>query len=139
MNDNKSEYEKSINKLSTQITELFTHIFHYQSLVSEKEVIIAKLKKENSELKNQIEKLYNRLHPTSYPDQNSYTPKTPPQQMSSKSTPDTDTTMKRQCPNCGASGFAIKEVDDKTTVLAYGQRRIYAKKKVCTKCRFEFK
>ncbi|MFX1572738.1 MAG: hypothetical protein ACFFB0_08315 [Promethearchaeota archaeon] len=45
---------------------------------------------------------------------------------------------KRKCPNCGAMGFAIKEVDDKTKIISYVPRRIYAKKKVCTKCRFEF-
>lgn len=47
-------------------------------------------------------------------------------------------TLKRICPHCGAMGFAIKEVEDKTKILSYVPRRIYAKKKVCTKCFYEF-
>jgi len=35
-------------------------------------------------------------------------------------------------------GFAIKEVDDRTRVISYNPIKIYAKKKVCTKCRAEF-
>jgi hypothetical protein len=45
---------------------------------------------------------------------------------------------KRQCPKCGAQGFAIREVDDKTQLLSYLPYRIYAKKRVCIKCRNEF-
>ncbi|MFX1238548.1 MAG: hypothetical protein ACFFAS_17020 [Promethearchaeota archaeon] len=47
-------------------------------------------------------------------------------------------TLKRICPNCGAMGFAIKEIEDKTKIISYVPRRIYAKKKVCTKCFLEF-
>jgi len=35
-------------------------------------------------------------------------------------------------------GFAIKEVDDRTRIISYTPRRIYAKKKSCTKCRYEW-
>lgn len=45
--------------------------------------------------------------------------------------------MERQCPQCGASGFAIKEFEDKTKILSYTPR-IYAKKRICTKCSYEF-
>lgn len=45
---------------------------------------------------------------------------------------------KRQCPKCGAQGFAIREIDDKTQLLSYLPYRIYAKKRVCIKCRNEF-
>ena len=47
-------------------------------------------------------------------------------------------TLKRICPNCGAMGFAIKEVEDKSNILSYVPYRIYAKKKVCSKCFHEF-
>jgi ribosomal protein L37E len=42
------------------------------------------------------------------------------------------------CPNCGATGFAIKEVEDKTKIISYIPRPQYAKKNICTKCGFEF-
>ena len=45
---------------------------------------------------------------------------------------------RRICPNCGASGFAVKEVEDKTRIISYIPKPIYAKKLVCTKCGFEF-
>jgi hypothetical protein len=35
-------------------------------------------------------------------------------------------------------GFAIREIDDKSRVISYIPRRIYAKKKSCTKCRYEW-
>ena len=47
-------------------------------------------------------------------------------------------TDRRICPNCGASGFAIKEVEDKTKIVSYIPKPIYAKKKICTKCGYEF-
>ncbi|MBN1801641.1 MAG: hypothetical protein JW891_09065 [Candidatus Lokiarchaeota archaeon] len=47
-------------------------------------------------------------------------------------------TLTRICPNCGAMGFAIKEVEDKTQIISYVPQKIYAKKKVCTKCFLEF-
>jgi len=45
---------------------------------------------------------------------------------------------RRICPNCGASGFAIKEVEDRTKIISYIPKPQYAKKNVCTKCGFEF-
>ena len=42
------------------------------------------------------------------------------------------------CPNCGSTGFAIKEVEDKTKIISYIPKPQYAKKNVCTKCGFEF-
>ena len=52
----------------------------------------------------------------------------------STTTPSTQTgTGRRICPNCSASGFAIKEVEDKTRILSYIPKPIYAKKLVCTK------
>ena len=46
--------------------------------------------------------------------------------------------LKRICPQCGAMGFDIKEEDDKSQIISYIPRRIYAKKRVCTKCFLEF-
>ncbi|GAH70658.1 unnamed protein product, partial [marine sediment metagenome] len=41
------------------------------------------------------------------------------------------------CPMCGET--AIKEIDDKTKVQYYsGTKAIYAKKKICKKCGYEF-
>ena len=56
-------------------------------------------------------------------------------------TPSTSAGMgsgRRICPNCGATGFAIKEVEDKSKILSYIPKPQYAKKSVCTKCGFEF-
>ncbi|MFX1312424.1 MAG: hypothetical protein ACFFHD_07405 [Promethearchaeota archaeon] len=155
------DYEVMLNKLSNQINDLFSKLHYYQALVVEKENQITRLTNEISQLKVLIQELSNQPHPPpqSYPNQQSYTPSTPTQQTgppsypsSQPSTPPTiknelnppsiseeDTRInKRKCPNCGAMGFAIKEVDDKSKILSYVPRRIYAKKRVCTKCRHEF-
>jgi septal ring factor EnvC (AmiA/AmiB activator) len=55
------------------------------------------------------------------------------------STPDASfSSGRRVCPNCGASGFAIKEVEDRTKIVSYIPKPIYAKKMICTKCSYEF-
>ena len=43
---------------------------------------------------------------------------------------------RRRCPNCGNEGL-IREVDDKTKILM-DYPKIYAKKKICTKCSYEW-
>ena len=161
MDEPTSDYEDVLNKLSNQITELFSKIHYYQALVAEKDYQIKQLTNENNNLKGLVQELSHQPHPSppSYPSQQSYTPPVPKQQTTPPSYPspssftppapklqsastitsEIDTRInKRKCPNCGAMGFAIKEVDDKTKILSYVPRRIYAKKKVCTKCRFEF-
>lgn len=45
---------------------------------------------------------------------------------------------RKQCPNCGASAFNIKEVEDRSKIISYIPKPIYAKKNVCTKCGYEF-
>ena len=45
---------------------------------------------------------------------------------------------RRVCPNCGASGPAIKEVPDKSKIISYIPKPIYAKKNICSKCGYEF-
>ena len=43
------------------------------------------------------------------------------------------------CPMCGAVGHNIKVVEDKSKVLSYvGHIPMYAKKRVCKKCGYEF-
>ena len=179
-----SEYEEMLDKLESQITELFSEIHYYQALVTEKENTIIRLTTENRYLKAQIQDLPQQISPPptppqqispppplpkqksqpSYPSQESYTPPPPPPPLPPKQeyppsypsresntpplqpqyteptlTPSEDTRInKRVCPECGAMGFAIKEVDDKSRIISYTPQRIYAKKKSCTKCRYEW-
>jgi hypothetical protein len=184
------EYEEMIDKLESQITELFSEIHYYQALLTEKENTIIRLTTENMYLKAQVQTVSSKLTPVPAPPQQasqspqpireSYIPLTPPQQLQNPSYRDTesytpppappqqlkhlkppsqesyassipdplteppkppseDTRInKRVCPRCGAMGFAIKEVDDRTRVISYNPQRIYAKKKSCTKCRHEW-
>jgi hypothetical protein len=161
MDDPNSEYEETINKLSEQIIELFTKIHFYQALIGEKDHQISQLTKENRQLKAQIQNLTHELTPPSYPSQQSYTPPpiSKPQALSSPPISESPSYVppapqqepipainsseeprinKRVCPNCGAMGFAIREIDDKSRIISYIPRRIYAKKKACTKCRYEW-
>jgi len=153
-----SEYEITINKLSEQIEELFSKIHYYQALVAEKDFQIKQLIAENQNLIAKVQKLTQLSTPPLERSQESYTPppplsseqyhtlpasSTPPpiplkQPESSLSLNEDSRLNKRVCPNCGAMGFAIREVDDKSKVISYSPRRMYAKKKACTKCRYEW-
>ena len=142
--DESTNYEKTLNKLSNQIKELFSQIQMYQAIISEKDHQINQLVKENNQLKMEIKNISNQLDPRYKSDGKPLTSSVPikqpvptPTSIVSPSVED-PRIMKRQCPNCGASGFAIREVEDKTKIISYVPRRIYAKKMVCTKCRFEF-
>jgi chromosome segregation ATPase len=147
------EYEKDLNILENQITELFT-------LLEKKEIQLSLLKDENEELRTRIQKLQQQLNqpqqqlnpppqklsppqqqlsPPQHSDQQIDTIRVPNQQISLATSPSTSvSTNKRKCPKCGAMGFAIKEVKDKSRLISYVPTRIYAKKRVCTKCRYEF-
>jgi len=155
IDDPSSEYEITINKLSEQIKELFSKIHYYQAVIGEKEFQIKQLITENQNLIVKVQKLTQKSIAPPEPSQESYTPPpplsseqsyappTPPpippkQPASSFSLSEDPRINKRQCPNCGAMGFAIREIDDKTKVLSYSPRRMYAKKKACTKCRYEW-
>ena len=132
LDDLPPEYEEELSQLETQITELF-------ALLEKSELQISLLKDENFQLKAQIQKLQQQSVPVQYKSPQVETIKVP-KEVSPTVIP-TDTSLrqnKRKCPNCGAQGFSIKEVDDKTRIICYAPRRIYMKKKVCTKCRFEF-
>ena len=134
-----TEYEQRINKLSEQIREKEAQIQQYKALLEDKDYHINLLYTENQELKTRIQNL--QQPKTSSP---VYTPPLhQPPGLSQKAQPTRapntiSTTMVRQCPNCAASGFAIREIDDKSRIISFVPRRIYAKKKHCTKCGFEF-
>jgi chromosome segregation ATPase len=132
-------YERRINELTEQIREYETQIYQYKSLLQEKDYHINLLYTENQQLKVQIQNLQQSL----IPNPNTPLQLNPPQDVSHITQPiqpptAKTTTMKRQCPNCGAYGFAIREIDDKNQIISYVPRRIYAKIKHCTKCGFEF-
>lgn len=151
MEDPTSEYEKTLNKLSEQITDLFSQIHYYQAVIADKDNQILQLTNENKQLLVKVNALKQQvslplqpsqqptiIHPP--PSQQSYTPPKPPIPLTpapSSHVAD-QRIMKRQCPNCGAMGFAIREVDDKSKIISYTPRRIYAKKRACTKCRYEW-
>jgi chromosome segregation ATPase len=155
MDDLIADWENKILYYSSQIDELKSQLVNYQTLLEEKDNYINQLLSENEQLKVQIQNSQTQLVSPSYssatsqpnlhpPPQRNPTPQVQPSKVnlpkiSPLGTYTTDISLKkRQCPNCGASGFAIKEVDDKNRILSYIPRRIYAKKRVCTKCRFEF-
>lgn len=146
MEDLPPEYEKDLSILENQITELF-------SLLEKKEIQVSQLKDENAELRARIQNLekqlnqpqqqlsppQQQLHPPQLTNQQKDTIRVPNQDISIATSPSTShSTLKRKCPKCGAMGFAIKEVYDKTRLISYVPTRIYAKKRVCTKCRYEF-
>ncbi|MHA1468520.1 MAG: hypothetical protein ACTSP6_10660 [Promethearchaeota archaeon] len=134
-----TEYEQKINKLSDQIRNRDAQIQQLKALLEDKDYHINLLYTENQELKTHIQNLQQpktsnavstpQLHPPHGLSQK-VQPTTPPKTISA--------TMVRQCPNCAAYGFAIREIDDKSRIISYVPRRIYAKKKHCTKCGFEF-
>ena len=154
------EDEKELSILENQITELFT-------LLEKKEIQVYQLKDENVELRTRIQNLQQQLNlppqqsspppqqssppqqqlspppqqlsPPHNTDQQIETIRVPNQEISLATSPSTSfSTNKRKCLKCGAMGFAIKEVKDKTRLISYVPTRIYAKKRVCTKCRYEF-
>ena len=153
MEDLPPEYEKDLSILENQITELF-------ALLEKKEIQVSQLKDENAELRARIQNLQQQLSqpqqqlkppqqqlnqpqqqlsPPQPTNQEKDTIRVPNQEISLATSPSTSySTLKRKCPKCGAMGFAIKEVDDKTRLISYVPVRIYAKKRVCTKCRYEF-
>ena len=135
LDDLPPEYEEELSQLESQISELF-------DLLEKSEMQISQLQDENFQLKAQIKRLEQQSRPVEYKSPTVETIRVPKEVVTPVNpvTP-VDTSVrqnKRKCPNCGATGFSIKEVDDKTRILSYVPRRIYWKKKVCTKCRFEF-
>ena len=132
LDDLPQDYEEELSQLETQISELF-------ALLEKSEIKVTLLQDENFLLKTQIQKLQQQSRPVQSKSPQAETIKVPKDNAATVSPTDTNMRQnKRKCPNCGAAGFSIKEVDDKTRIITYVPRRIYMKKKVCTKCRFEF-
>ena len=132
LDDLSPENEEELSQLETQISELF-------KLLEKSDIQISLLKDENFQLKAQIQKLEQQSYPAQYKSPQVETIKVPKEFIATVSSSNTNIRQnKRKCPNCGAAGFSIKEVDDKTRIITYVPRKIYMKKKVCTKCRFEF-
>ncbi|MFX0018526.1 MAG: hypothetical protein ACFFAF_07335 [Candidatus Hermodarchaeota archaeon] len=143
------DYERRINELTKQISELQNQVYQLKTLISEKDNQINQLYNENQQAKAQIQSLQQQASQSPYYNQQPV--QEPTQQQSAQipvvdqtaksiitSSTDTITLNKRECPKCGAFGFAIKEVEDKSRLLSYIPRRIYAKKHVCTKCFYEW-
>jgi len=132
LDDLPPEHEEELKLLETLISELFARL-------EKSEIQIELLKDENFQLKSQIQKLQQQSKPVQYESPRAETIRIPKEIIPTISSSDTNIRQnKRKCPNCGASGFSIKEVNDKTRIITYVPSRIYMKKKVCTKCRFEF-
>ncbi len=162
MEDILTDWEDRINFLSDHIEELESQLQYYQNLVAEKDSLINSLIQEKNSLKSQGIVIEQPISiPTEPPQELKYdiTPQTtipapnlhpppdvgiPPEPINMipsvaiENTVNFDSEIrKRQCPKCGAQGFSIREVEDKTHVLSFFPR-VYAKKRVCVKCRNEF-
>ena len=132
LDDLPQDYDEDLKHLEMQISELF-------ALLERSEIQINLLKDENFQLKAQIQKLQQQSKPVQYKNNQAETIKVPKENITTISPSGANVRQnKRKCPNCGAAGFSIKEVYDKTRIITYVPSRIYMKKKVCTKCRFEF-
>ena len=140
-----------------QLRELQDLFLQYRNYMQDLESKIKQLQHENAQLRSQLKQNYSpntlpKLNPPQVrapkimSSQQSYQPPTTynpnsyvPQQTAYSNIEDNGARQnKRKCPRCGAMGFAIKEFEDKTRIISYIPRRIYAMKKVCTKCFNEF-
>ena len=122
--------------LQQQIGPLQTQISKLQEEVSYKEKRIQELKEPKAVMPSSLAQGITSQSPTF-----GSSPIIPTTSTPSTATPNIDAGFgsgRRICPNCGATGFAIKEVEDKSKILSYIPKPQYAKKSICTKCGFEF-
>lgn len=142
-----SRDESKIRELLNQVHQLQARVLDYKAQLDLKDTQIHQLNYENLQLKVQLKKTLQEpsqmqpSHPHAVSTSNQYQDQkfTPNQYVSQVPTfSPGESVNKRQCPICGAIGFNIKEYDDKTRIISYIPRRIYAKKRVCIKCRYEF-
>ena len=122
--------------LQQQIGPLQGQISTLQEELSYKEKRIQELKEPKSVMPSSLAQGITSQSPTF-----GSSPTIPTTSVPSTTTPNIDAGFgsgRRICPNCSATGFAIKEVEDKTKILSYIPKPQYAKKSVCTKCGFEF-
>jgi len=143
------DYEKRILELETQKNLLRNRINQLSNENAHLRAQIQQLLSEDNQTLNSLQPPPN-LHLTPQSGQQTITTYPQSPSLDQPSSPsgqymsppvqlgDASVTMKRQCPQCRAYGFAIKEVDDRTNIISYIPRRMYAKKRVCTKCMHEF-
>jgi len=156
--DLSSRNESKIRELSNQVHQLEARLLDYKAQLDLKDNQIHQLNYENLQLKVQLKKIAEQQTQTQTYNQSStsttniYTSQataTSNQYKSQVMTPNQHVNQvhpysashavnKRQCPICGAIGPSIKEYEDKTRIISYIPRRIYATKYVCIKCRHEF-
>jgi myosin heavy subunit len=147
LTDECAQLQAHIPGLQQQVQELQQHNSMLQQQIGPMQAQIAKLQEEIVYKEKRIEELKEpkAVMPSSLAqgitDQATSYSTGPSLTSATTSTPSPAVQMgtgRRLCPNCGASGFAVKEVEDKTRILSYIPKPIYAKKFVCTKCGFEF-
>ena len=155
--ETRSRDETKIRELLNQVHQLKARVLDHKAQLDLKDNQIHQLNYENLQLKVQVKKILDQQTQTQSYNQHSTT--TTNQYASQTTTSDqyTNQTLtpnqyveqaptysprgsenRRQCPICGAIGFSIKECDDKTRIISYIPRVIYAKKYACIKCRHEF-
>lgn len=152
---NSSMEDNIPNEYEEKIQQLQKHIYKLQSKIDQ-------LEYENTQLRNQLQKSSDTLTapkhyfsphirpqalgrqvqpPAQVPPPVASPQMTPPPSQYASPPPSSNAggfTNKRKCPVCGVMGFNIKEFDDKSKIISFIPRRIYAKKRVCTKCMHEF-
>jgi len=128
-----------VSQLKDENAELRTRIQNLQQQLSQPQQQLSPPQQQLSPPQQQLSPPKQHLSPPQQTSQQIDTIVVPNQQISLATSPSTNyISNKRKCPKCGAMGFAIKEVKDKTRLISYVPTRIYAKKRVCTKCRYEF-
>ncbi|GAH08668.1 unnamed protein product, partial [marine sediment metagenome] len=139
-----AEAQTQARSFSAENVQLKQQIGPLQAKVNELTQEISAKNKRIEELKEPKPVMPSTLASTSpYPSSQQPTMPTPAPTPSIPSTEPTispkiglGTGIRRVCPNCGST--AIKEVEDKTKIVSYIPKPIYAKKNICTKCGYEF-
>jgi DNA repair exonuclease SbcCD ATPase subunit len=148
LTDENAQLQAHIPGLQQQVQELQQHNSMLQQQIGPLQAQITKLQEEVAYKEKRIEELKEpkAVMPSSLAqgitNQTTSYGTSPSMIPTTTSAPSTSvqpaSSGRRICPNCGASGFAVKEVEDKTRIISYIPKPIYAKKLVCTKCGFEF-
>jgi len=139
LKDENAELRARIQNLEQQLSQPQQQLSQPQQQLSQPQQQISPPQQQISPPQQQLKPPQQQLSPPQHANQQIDTIIVPNQQISLATSPSTShSTYKRKCPKCGAMGFAIKEVDDKTRLISYVPVKIYAKKRVCTKCRYEF-
>ncbi len=139
LKDENEELRARIQNLQQQLSQPKSQLSPPKPQLSQPKPQLSPPKPQLSQPKPQLSQPKPQLNPPQHTNQQTDTIRVPNQQIHLETSPSTSySSNKRKCPKCGAMGFAIKEVNDKTRLISYVPRRIYAKKRVCTKCRYEF-